>query len=140
MRWSGIAAVDSPGPGRPKLVGVLVHVGWPSTAGICGVGLRGRVRAAAAIRGLALFVFPLLRGRIVSSGEGSEIHITMRPWLPDLLGPVAMSGFASYVSWRSGAFAPLLVAAVVVGPVVLIGWLVGARRARMILRAALDAV
>jgi hypothetical protein len=69
-------------------------------------------------------VFPLLRGRIVSSGEGSEIHITMRPWLPDLLGPVAMSGFASYVSW----------------PVVLIGWLLGARRARMILRAALDAV
>jgi hypothetical protein len=38
---------------------------------------------------------------------------------------------------RSGAFSPLLVAAVVVGPVVLIGGLVGARRARMILRAAL---
>ncbi len=83
--------------------------------------------------------FPVLRGRIVSSAEGSEIRITMRPWLPDLLGPFAMFGLAAVASWQSGSILPLLIVVIMVSPMLVFGWLTGARRARKILRAAFDA-
>ena len=82
--------------------------------------------------------FPVLRGRIVSSAEGSEIRISMRPWLPDLLGPFAMLGLAAVVSWQSGSILPPLIVAIMISPMLVIGWLTGARRARKILRAAFD--
>ena len=79
--------------------------------------------------------FPVLRGSIVACAEGSEIRITMRPWLPELLGPLAILGVAAHISWRSRSILPPLIATAIIAPMMIGGWLTGARRARKSLSA-----
>jgi hypothetical protein len=79
------------------------------------------------------YPFPVLTGDITPTSGGTEIRITTRPSVPDLLWPAAMLALATYAAWGTGAIGFPLVAIAVVFPITLVGWIAGARRARTIL-------
>lgn len=85
--------------------------------------------------------FPVLIGRIVPSAQGTEVRITMRPRSVDLIGPTAMIGFATVLSWQAATVVPVIIVAAMILPFAVVGWVAGARKARKILHDVLrDAV
>jgi len=80
-------------------------------------------------RGHGVLVWcPVASGRIEPAAWGSELHITIRPAMIDLLRPVSLLVAGAYGTWRFGDALPVLVFVPIAVAEVVFGWTIGVRR------------